>query len=104
MIFSTSDHLPTLLKLADKTPQVKLLVSMDDLTDEAKKVLVEWGEIYGIRIMELSERASHGSSLNLGYNHAFFSRSVRQDEPNRTDPRCTRHGGIHMLHFCTFQD
>ncbi|KAF8630423.1 hypothetical protein AX15_002971 [Amanita polypyramis BW_CC] len=62
VIFSTSDHLPTLLKLADKTPQVKLLVCMDDLTPEAKRVLVEWGGIYDTKVMELSELEALGKA------------------------------------------
>ncbi|KIL69616.1 hypothetical protein M378DRAFT_1048314 [Amanita muscaria Koide BX008] len=62
VIFSTSDKLPTLLKLADKTPQVKLLVSMDPLTPEAKTVLVEWGHTHEIRVLELSELEAIGKA------------------------------------------
>ncbi|PFH50070.1 hypothetical protein AMATHDRAFT_61830 [Amanita thiersii Skay4041] len=60
VIFSTSDHLPALLKLADRIPHVKLLVSIDDLTPEVKKVFVEWGEVHGLKVMELRELEALG--------------------------------------------
>ncbi|KAF8636675.1 hypothetical protein AX17_003481 [Amanita inopinata Kibby_2008] len=65
VVFSTSDHLPTLLRLANKAPQVRLLVSIDDLTPEAKKVLVEWGQSHDIKVMELRELEAFGKANRI---------------------------------------
>ncbi|KAF8350833.1 long-chain-fatty-acid-CoA ligase [Amanita rubescens] len=54
VVFSTCDHLPALLKLSDKIPQVKLLVSMDELTPEMKNV--------GIKVMDLLELETFGKA------------------------------------------
>ncbi|KAK2467033.1 hypothetical protein APHAL10511_001291 [Amanita phalloides] len=62
VVFSTSDHIPTLLKLTEKTPQVKLIVVMDELTPEVKNVLVQWGSKIGVKIMELSELEALGKA------------------------------------------
>jgi long-chain acyl-CoA synthetase len=65
VVFSTSDHLPALLTLADKTPQVKLLVSIDGMSPEVKNALEQWGGKIGIKVMELSERTSHISESEV---------------------------------------
>ncbi|KAF8742705.1 hypothetical protein AX14_002515 [Amanita brunnescens Koide BX004] len=62
VVFSTSDHLPALLTLADKTPQVKLLVSIDGMSPEVKNALEQWGGKIGIKVMELSELEAFGKA------------------------------------------
>lgn len=58
VVFSTSDHISTLLKLASKTPCVKLIVIIDTIPPQSAKLFAEWGQSVGIRIQELHERAS----------------------------------------------
>lgn len=54
VIFVTKGHIPTLLKNARKTP-LKLIVCIDDLSEEAKKILASWGEAQGVRMLELRD-------------------------------------------------
>ncbi|KAG6874279.1 hypothetical protein C0995_001504 [Termitomyces sp. Mi166 len=55
VIFSTSDHIPTLLKLASKLPFMKLIVCIDDLTPEAKQILTEWATSQNVQLKQLRE-------------------------------------------------
>lgn len=55
IIFATANHIPELLKLASKTPQVKMVVTMDEITPEQKKILAAWGDTVGIQVKELKE-------------------------------------------------
>ena len=56
IVFATQDHIPALLKLAPKCPNLRMVVSMDDLSDETKKVLKAWGESVQIDVKEMFER------------------------------------------------
>ncbi|KAH0584041.1 hypothetical protein H2248_009615 [Termitomyces sp. 'cryptogamus'] len=55
VIFSTSDHIPTLLKLAPKVPFVKLIVCIDDLLPEAKQILTEWAHSQNVQLKQIRE-------------------------------------------------
>jgi len=55
LIFATSQHLSTLLKLAPKVPMLKVIVSIDPLIGEAKNVLQAWGKMVSVQIMDLFE-------------------------------------------------
>jgi len=37
---------------------LKMIISMDDLSPETKKILVTWGEAQNIKVKELRERKS----------------------------------------------
>ena len=56
IVFATQDHIPALLKLAPKCPNLRMVVSMDELSDETKKVLKAWGESVQIDVKEMFER------------------------------------------------
>ena len=58
VIFATPAHIPSLLKLAPKTPTLKMIVAMEPLSPETKGVLSAWGETVNVQIKELSERTS----------------------------------------------
>ncbi|KAI6043090.1 hypothetical protein EDC04DRAFT_2600482 [Pisolithus marmoratus] len=60
IIFTTPDHIATLLKLAASIPSVKVIVSFDPLGDDVKGLLSSWGETIGVRITELSEIEKYG--------------------------------------------
>jgi len=57
VIFATSEHIPLLLKFAPSVPMLRLVISIDDLSLESKRILTSWGETQKVRIMELRERA-----------------------------------------------
>ncbi|KAI6150966.1 long-chain-fatty-acid-CoA ligase [Pisolithus tinctorius] len=60
IIFTTLDHIATLLKLAASIPSMKVIVSFDPLGDDVKRLLSSWGETFGIRITELREIETYG--------------------------------------------
>jgi long-chain acyl-CoA synthetase len=63
VVFATSDHIPDLLKIAPKVPMVKMIVCIDDLSPDTKRVLTAWGEALNIQVKELRERQSIDSGL-----------------------------------------
>ncbi|KZV75767.1 acetyl-CoA synthetase-like protein [Peniophora sp. CONT] len=60
VIFATVNHLAELIKLAPKTPQVKLIVSIDDLDPEMKRVLTSWAGLHNIKVKTLNEVIEYG--------------------------------------------
>lgn len=55
VIFASVNHLAELVKLAPKTPHVKMIVSLDDLEPELKRVLTSWAGQHNIKIKTLNE-------------------------------------------------
>lgn len=62
MIFTTPDHIPTLLKLASKVPLLKIIVSFDPLDHQLRTALSSWAGTHGIQIRELSEFERYGEA------------------------------------------
>lgn len=62
IIFASSDHVPALLKLSEKTPVVKVIVIMDDIPQEAKSVLVSWGQEKGVKVYDFPELEAMGNA------------------------------------------
>ncbi|KAF8136104.1 hypothetical protein EV363DRAFT_1541981 [Boletus edulis] len=62
IIFTTPDHIPTLLKLSPKIPVLKMIVSFDPLENQARHALRSWGETVGVQIKELSEIETFGEA------------------------------------------
>lgn len=58
VVFSTSDHISTLLKLAPKVPCLRLVVVIDSIPSQSAKLFAEWGQSVGIKVQEWDERAS----------------------------------------------
>lgn len=48
-------HIPTLLKMAPKIPTLKVLVSLDVIPADEKKILTAWGQSVGIKVLDLEE-------------------------------------------------
>lgn len=83
MIFTTSYHLGRLLKAAPRHPHLKLIVVIDELEHEAKRLAQVWSQAQGIKLEELSEcRSCFIVYLALSYK-AQFSRELRKAEPSR---------------------
>ena len=55
-MFAASEHVPHLLKLSPKLPTLKIIISMDDASDDARRVLADWGKTRDIKIMTIDER------------------------------------------------
>jgi long-chain acyl-CoA synthetase len=62
IIFTTADHIPTLLKLKSKVPMLKAIISMDDLSLETRKLLTEWGWSVDIHVMDIKEFEAIGEA------------------------------------------
>ncbi|KAF8184890.1 hypothetical protein K438DRAFT_1837051 [Mycena galopus ATCC 62051] len=62
IIFATMDHIPALLKMASKTPLLKMIVSIDALSPEISKVFTEWGQLHNILVKDLLEIEALGQA------------------------------------------
>ena len=80
VIFVTKGHIPTLLKIAPKTP-LKLIVCIDDLSEEAKKILTSWGDVQKVQILEL--RDSKNISI---YDSNLFLTSHKVEQIGKVNP------------------
>jgi len=58
IVFTTSDHVSTLLKLASRSP-LRMIVIFDRIPLESAKLFAEWGQSVGIKVQELHERTCH---------------------------------------------
>jgi long-chain acyl-CoA synthetase len=55
VVFSTSDHIPALLKLKPKLPTLKMIINVDPISSESVKLLKEWSRTQGVNFQELAE-------------------------------------------------
>ncbi|TFY65500.1 hypothetical protein EVG20_g5564 [Dentipellis fragilis] len=62
IIFTTSIHIPQLLKLAPRTPHLNVIVSVDALSPELRETLVAWGETVNVEIKDLPELEEFGKA------------------------------------------
>ncbi|EMD38497.1 hypothetical protein CERSUDRAFT_153411 [Gelatoporia subvermispora B] len=62
VVFTTVDHIPALLKLAPKIPTVKLIVAIDELSPESKRILAEWGQERNVKVQDLPEFEAFGNA------------------------------------------
>ncbi|KAG1896085.1 long-chain-fatty-acid-CoA ligase [Suillus fuscotomentosus] len=60
IIFTMVDHIPALLKIAPKVAAMKMIVSFNNLSQDARKALVAWGETVGVQVKEFSEFEKYG--------------------------------------------
>jgi long-chain acyl-CoA synthetase len=58
IIFTDAAKVPLLLKLAPRVPWLKIVVSMDLLPNDTKRVLSLWANERNIQVLELVERES----------------------------------------------
>lgn len=62
VIFATSNHVASLLKIAPRTPHLKMIISMDGLAPESKHILTSWGETINVQVKELSDVVEFGKA------------------------------------------
>jgi long-chain acyl-CoA synthetase len=58
VIFATSDHIPTLLKLVPKVPDLKMIVCVDTVPLNVATVLKEWSQTCNLVFRQFAERLS----------------------------------------------
>lgn len=58
VIFVTSDHIPTLLKLCPKVPNLKMIVCVDTVSLEVATILKEWSQTRDLVFRQFAERLS----------------------------------------------
>jgi long-chain acyl-CoA synthetase len=85
-VFTSADHIPTLIKLAPRIKQLKLVVSFDDLAPEAKKVLLEWCETQNLRLMEMRESMFFSVIHALPFSRIHYSLVEAMGQAKRIDP------------------
>lgn len=62
VVFATSDHIPTLLKLGASVHMLKLIVCIDDVSSESIKILTEWGATQDVQLTQLKEFEAYGKA------------------------------------------
>ncbi|EIN07731.1 acetyl-CoA synthetase-like protein [Punctularia strigosozonata HHB-11173 SS5] len=60
VVFVGPQHIPTVLKLAPRIPCLKMVVSLDDLSAEAKPLLTSWADSVNIKLTTLRELEALG--------------------------------------------
>ncbi|KAL5529253.1 hypothetical protein ACEPAG_5238 [Sanghuangporus baumii] len=60
VIFATVQHIPNLLALKSRVPMLRMVVSIDDLSEETKQVLTSWGALQDVQVKELRELEEYG--------------------------------------------
>ena len=55
VVFSSLIHVTELLRMAPKLPKLKMIVSLDEVDEEMKRVLTGWGGTHGIIVKTLQE-------------------------------------------------
>lgn len=55
IIFSASNHLSSLLKLAPKCPSLKVIVTLDPLSRPERAALTEWADSIDVELLDMSE-------------------------------------------------
>lgn len=68
IVFTAAHHIPSLLKLAGKCPTLRVIVSMDDLSDAERKILDAWGLSAGIEVLEMSKLEAWGEEEGITRN------------------------------------
>lgn len=101
VLFVTSDHIPTLLKLVPKVPNLKMIVCVDIVPLNVATILREWSETQGLLFREFAERLFLLFSSLSYFEILRHSWNLWQSEPNWTYSRLPRSNCVHLLHICT---
>ena len=55
VVFAAPEHLPFLLTKADKVPKLKMVVSLEVLDDDQKRLLSAWAKSRNLKFMDIAE-------------------------------------------------
>lgn len=62
IVFASTNHLASLLKIAPKCPTLRIVVSMDPLPKAQKAVLSEWASSINVELLDVEELEKWGNS------------------------------------------
>lgn len=54
-MFAAQEHIPFLLTLSPKLPTLRLIVSIEELEDDEKRILTAWGQTRNVKLMDITE-------------------------------------------------
>lgn len=63
VVFATAQHISSLLSLAPRLPMLRLIVSIDTLTPELRRIASSWATTVNIKVMDLDESEHHPQPL-----------------------------------------
>ena len=66
-VFVSANHITSMLKLATKIPQLKVIISIDPLEDSIDYIK-EWASEYDVKVYEFSEIENLGKENPIKYN------------------------------------
>lgn len=78
IVFTTSNHVPTLLKLKAKAPTLKMIVIVDEITADAAQLLKVWADSLQIVFQELSTCEHVFVFMFLRLRIWFFTSKLRR--------------------------
>lgn len=65
IVFSSSNHLAELLKIAPECPSLRVVVSMDPLSKSETRILGSWAESIGVELLSMAEFEQWGQSEGI---------------------------------------
>ncbi|KAH8117307.1 acetyl-CoA synthetase-like protein [Phellopilus nigrolimitatus] len=65
VVFVTAQHIPTLLTLRLRIPILRMIVSIDNLSAEARQILTSWGEVMDVQVKEMRELEEFGQANRI---------------------------------------
>ena len=83
-----------------------MVVSIDDLSDETRKVVTTWGKTIGVDVRELREREWLGFSVICCLKYFLLivrSGGIGKGKPRCTYPRTAAANCDHLLHIRKFK-
>ena len=60
IVFSSANHIPSLLKIAPKCPSLRAVVCMDPMTHQQKDVLQQWASSIDVELLDMLELEAWG--------------------------------------------
>ena len=101
VVFAAPEHIPFLLTLSPKLPTLKMVVSIEPLEDDEKRVLNAWAKSRNLKFMDIAEREQACLLIPLVSSRADCMRSggVGTREPHRRYSRHIKHAGHYLLYL-----
>jgi long-chain acyl-CoA synthetase len=68
IVFTSSIHIPALLKVSPKCPSLRVIVSLDKLMERERNVLKAWSDSTGMELWELDDFEIYGAQEGIKRN------------------------------------
>lgn len=72
VVYASPEHIPFLLTIAPKLPTLKLIISIEPLEDDEKRVLVAWGKTSNVKVKDIAE----GTLGLMDFSRSAFIRNL----------------------------